>query len=316
MNNLNIGLHIMSRDPLRLIDSIVEAEQAGIDVAWLTVGGLAADPFAIFSAAALKTERIEFGTSILPTFPRHPMTMAQGAMVVDKLAPGRLRLGIGPSHKPAIEDTWGLEFTRPHEHLREYLRILVPLLKEGRVSFHGKRLHAEGQLPAPTGVRVMISALRQKAFAMAGELADGGISWVTPPTHIRDVAVPALRAGATLVGRDPVPPAIVHVPVAVTDNIDAAYETAVQQIGFYQRLPFYKAMWLDAGFPDAEGPDFTRAMFDALVIAGNEEQVSERIRMLPAYGAGEIIAMPLLIKSDPGVQERTIRVLGELARSD
>jgi F420-dependent oxidoreductase-like protein len=316
VKDLVIGVHILSRDPLGLVDGIVKAETAGVDVAWLTVGGVAPDPFAIFTAAALKTERIELGTSILPTFPRHPLTMAQGAMVVDRFAPGRLRLGIGPSHKPAIEGTWGLDFTRPLEHLREYLQILNPLLKEGKVSFHGKRLHAEAQLPQPTQVRVMISALRHNAFALAGELADGGISWVTPPSHIREVAVPALKEGAAKAGRDAVPPAVVHVPVAVSENADAVFEAATAQMGFYQRLPFYRAMWIEAGFPEAEGPEFTRRMCDALVVSGNEQQVAERLRQLPSFGAGEIIAMPLLVKDDPNAQERTVRLMGDLAQAD
>ncbi len=316
MKDLTIGLHILSRDPLGLIDGVVKAEGVGIDVAWLTVGGVASDPFAIFAAAALKTEQIEFGTSILPTFPRHPLTMAQGAMVVDKLAPGRLRLGIGPSHKPAIEGTWGLDFTRPLEHLREYLQILNPLLKDGKVSFHGKRLHAEAQLPEPTEVRVMISALRHKAFSLAGELADGGISWVTPPEHIRDVAVPALKDGASKAGRSNPPPAVVHVPVVVSEDADAVFEGAMAQVGFYQRLPFYRAMWVEAGFPEAEGPEFTRNMCDALVVSGSEQQVADRIRQLPSYGAGEIIAMPIMLKDDREATQRTIRFLGELAKSD
>lgn len=316
MKDLVIGAHIMSRDPVNLIDGIVKADQAGLDVAWLTVGGAAADPFAVFSAAALKTDRIDFGTSILPTFPRHPIAMAQGAMVVDRLAPGRLRLGIGPSHKPAMEGTWGLEFVRPLEHLREYLQILNPLLKEGKVSFHGKRLSADVELPQPTGVRVMISALRHNAFALAGELADGGISWVTPPTHIRDVAIPALNEGAQKAGRTAPPPAIVHVPIAVSDDTDAVYEAAKKQVGFYQRIPFYKAMWLEAGFPEAEGPEFSRNMFDALVVSGNEQQVEERLRQLPSFGASEIIAMPLLVADDPDVAQRTTRLLGELAQAD
>ncbi len=316
MKDLVIGTHILSRDPLGLIDGIVKAEDAGIDVAWLTVGGVAADPFAIFSSAALKTDRIEFGTSILPTFPRHPITMAQGAMVVDKLAPGRMRLGIGPSHKPAIEGTWGLDFTRPLEHLREYLDILIPLLRDGKVSYQGNRLHAEAQLPEPTEVRVMISALRHKAFSLAGELTEGGISWVTPPQHIRDVAAPALKEGAQKAGRSTPPPAVVHVPMAVSEDADAVYEAAVKQLGFYQRLPFYKAMWVEAGFPEAEGPEFTRNMCDALVISGNEDQVEERIRNLPSFGAGEIIAMPLLLENDRDAAQRTIKLLGKIAQSE
>ena len=105
---LKISAHIIAPDAPGLIDAIVAADQAGLDTAWLTVGGPAPDPFAVFAAAAQRTERINLGTSIVPTFPRHPIAMAQGAMTVDQIAPGRLKLGVGPSHKGPVEAMWGI----------------------------------------------------------------------------------------------------------------------------------------------------------------------------------------------------------------
>lgn len=314
MNNLVIGLHMGPRDGKHAVEQIVGAEEAGVDVAWMTCGGVAPDPLAVFSAAALRTERIDFGTCIIPTFPRHPMAMAQSAIVVDSLAPGRLRLGVGPSHEPAIRGTWGLDFTRPLEHLREYVTILNACFKDGKVDFDGKRLHAHALFAGPSNISVVISALRHNAFALAGELTEGGISWVTPPEHIRDVAVPALQAGAAKAGRTAVPPAIVHVPVIVSTDTEAVHQQAIAQMGFYQRLPFYRAMWLEAGYEDAAGTEFTKKMFDALVVHGSEQQVADRIRQLPAFGASEIIAMPLLMQNDRLARERTINLLGELAK--
>lgn len=315
MRNLKIGLHIAARDGKSALEQIVAAEQAGVDVAWMTCGGVAPDPIAVFSAAALRTERVELGTCIIPTFPRHPLALAQAAMVVDSLAPGRLRLGVGPSHEPAIRGTWGLDFTRPLEHLREYVTILNASFEQGKVDFTGKRLEAHAEFAGPAQIRVMVSALRHNAFALAGELTHGGISWVTPPEHIRDVAIPALAEGAARAGRSEPPPAIVHVPIVVSTDSDAVYQQAKTQMGFYQRLPFYRAMWLEAGYPDAAGTEFTRTMCDALVVSGDEQQVADRIRGLPSFGAGEIIAMPLLLQSDRAARERTIGLLGELARS-
>ncbi len=315
MKDLTIGLHIAARDGRGALDQIVAAEQAGIDVAWMTCGGVAPDPLVVFSAAALRTERVDFGTCIMPTFPRHPMALAQAAMVVDSLAPGRLRLGVGPSHEPAMRGTWGLDFTRPLEHLREYLTILNAAFHDGKVDFSGKRLSGHAEFPGTANIRVMTSALRHNAFALAGELTEGGISWVTPPEHIRDVAIPALREGAARAGREP-PPAVVHVPLVVSTDGDAVLQQARAQLGFYQRLPFYRAMWLDAGYPDAAGDEFTRTMCDALVVSGDEQQVADRLRALPGFGASEIIAMPLLLGNDREARGRTIRLLGELAQGD
>jgi F420-dependent oxidoreductase-like protein len=312
MRNLAIGVHCVSKDSKGLVEKIVAAEEAGIDVAWMTNGGVAPEGLAVFAAAAMRTSRIEFGTCIIPTFPRHPLSMAQGAIAVDSLAPGRLRLGVGPSHKPSIEGTWGLNFDRPLEHLREYVTILNSFLKEGKVSFHGKRLHAEAQMAEPANVRVMVSALRHNAFKLAGELTDGGISWVSPLPHLRDVAAPALREGAAKAGR-PVPKLIAHVPVVVSEDIAAVKAASQRQFGFYPRLPFYSSMWQEAGFPEAAGGEFSERMQEALVISGSAEAVKARIREIPSYGVDEIIAS-IVVLDDRTSFDKTLETLGELAK--
>ncbi len=52
MQGLTVGVHILSGHAKGLVDGIVAAEAAGIEVAWMTSGGVAADPLAVFSAAA------------------------------------------------------------------------------------------------------------------------------------------------------------------------------------------------------------------------------------------------------------------------
>jgi F420-dependent oxidoreductase-like protein len=311
LDGLTVGVHVAAATAGKTVEGIVAAEQAGIDAVWMTSGGVAPDPFAVLAAAAMKTERIKFGTSIVPTFPRHPLVMAQGAIAVDQLAPGRLRLGVGPSHKPTMEGMFGLEFERPLQHLREYLTILRALLQEGKVDFKGERLESHAQLAGPTGVTVMASALRTNGFRLCGEIAEGAISWVCPLPYLRDVAVPAIKAGAAKAGRE-APPLVAHVPVVVSDDADAVREAARRQIGFYPRVPFYSQMFVDAGFPEAAEGQMSDRMIDALVVHGSAETVKDRLREVTSYGAGELLAMP--IQSDPEAWDRTIAALGELAR--
>jgi len=310
---VKISTHIAAANAPGLVEGIVDADAAGLDTAWLTVGGVASDPFAVFASAAHRAERINFGTSIVPTFPRHPLAMAQGAMAVDQLAPGRLKLGVGPSHQPAIEGTWGIPFKKPLTHLREYVTILKAVLNEGTVDFDGELLQAHARIVAPTEVRVMISALREKAFRLSGELTDGGISWMAPASYIRDVALPAQLAGAQAAGR-PKPPMIVHTPVVVCEDRSVVYEAAKRQFGFYQRLPYYSQMLQDAGFEEAAGTEFTERMADALIVSGSETEVAERVQALPEFGVDEMLAAIVQLPDDPEAHQRTLRVLGEIAR--
>src|SRR5215470_4362904 len=119
MKNLKIGVHAAGFTAGSILDRIVMAEQLGVQCAWMTSGRLSPDPMVIFGAAALKTKRIQLGTSIIPTFQLHPLALVQQAVAVDQLAPGRLRLGVGPSHKPVVEGVLGIPFEKPQEQLRE-----------------------------------------------------------------------------------------------------------------------------------------------------------------------------------------------------
>jgi F420-dependent oxidoreductase-like protein len=314
MKGMTIGVHIARPNAKEAVDGIVAAEQAGIDCAWMTSGGVAPDPLAVFSAAAMRTERILMGSCIIPTFPRHPLALVQGSVTVDSLAPGRLRLGVGPSHIVSVEPTFGIPFVRPLEHLRDYLTILRAALYEGKVDYQGPRLTARATLPGgPTGVKVMASALRQNGFRLCGELADGAISWMCPLPYIRDVASPALKEGAAKAGRE-APPLVTHVPVVVTDDKAGVYAGAQRQVSFYARVPYYSQMFQDAGFTEAKEGQFSERMTDAIVISGSASEVKDRLRALPEYGVGELLAMPILPPGDERASlERTLAVLGELA---
>jgi hypothetical protein len=55
-------------------------------------------------------------------------------------------------------------------------------------------------------------------------------------------------------------------------------------------------------------------MSEALVISGDAETVATRIRDIPNYGVDEIIAMPLQLPDDPTSFQRTVEVLGNIAK--
>src|SRR5215213_2809737 len=130
---LTAGLVIPRGSASELIARVEQAERRGIATAWTTVGGLGADPVTALAAAGAATGRIALGTAVTPTYPRHPITLAAQAIAIDDLAPGRLRLGVGTSHKPIIAGAYGLPMGKPLAHLREYVTILRALLWGGAV---------------------------------------------------------------------------------------------------------------------------------------------------------------------------------------
>ena len=156
----------------------------------------------VFAAAAVQTSRIKMGTSITQTWPRHPVAIATQCIALDQLAPGRFRIGLGSSHKPAVEGMYGVEYRKPLLNLREYLYTVQSHPQEGRGRLRRYLRQDEdtlgagpggNKIDAPVNVPVMASALRPASFRLCGELADGAISWVCPWEYLRDTAMPAMQ---------------------------------------------------------------------------------------------------------------------------
>ena len=93
------------------------ADRAGYESVWVT-HGLGRDGLQVLSAYAHVAPRVGLGTGVLPIYPRHPVVLAQEALTLQEVSGGRLRLGIGVSHKPMMEGALGLDMGRPLEVVR------------------------------------------------------------------------------------------------------------------------------------------------------------------------------------------------------
>jgi 5,10-methylenetetrahydromethanopterin reductase len=109
----------------------------GFASAWL-VHFLEFDALSAMAIIGRETQRIEVGTAVVPTFPRHPVTMAQQALTVQAATRGRLTLGIGLSHAFIIEGMFGCSWDKPAHHMREYFAVLIPLLAGQPIVFQGE----------------------------------------------------------------------------------------------------------------------------------------------------------------------------------
>jgi len=294
------------------IAAIQRAEARGVPMIWSTTGRGAPDATTIFAAAAAQTKTVALGTAVVPTYPRHPSVLVTQAMVIDQLAPGRFRLGVGPSHRPSIEDALGLDMGRPLDHLREYVTVLRGLLWEGKSDFEGRYYSVHTSLGQPARVPIYVSALRQRAFQLAGEVADGAISWLCPVAYLRETAAPAMRRGEALAGR---PPArlVAHVPVVMSADRATMLAAARQVVGGYARLPFYAGMFTDAGYPTEPGDPASDALLDHLVVWGSDEQVHDRLAGTLGGGIDELLVM-LIKTGDPlGEEARLLEVIVSIA---
>jgi F420-dependent oxidoreductase-like protein len=289
----------------RLIDNAVKAEADGFSSVWFPGGG-GLDPLVLLPLVGRATSRIELGTSIVQTYPRHPVLMAQQAAAVGAaIGDGsRFTLGVGVSHRPVIEGVYGLSYDTNARHLREYLTVLGGLLGDGRIGFTGEEYRATtdlGQRPEEP-VEVVVAALAPRSLAAAGELADGTITWMANAAAVESLIAPTIRDAAASAGR-PEPRVVVGLPVAVTDDEGAGREAAARQFTVYGTLPNYQRVLAAGGVSSPA---------DAAIV-GDEDQVGEAISGLFAAGATDVWAAPFPVGDDRRAsRQRTRALLREL----
>jgi F420-dependent oxidoreductase-like protein len=286
------------------LDDVVEearrAEADGFATFWASqIFGN--DTLTALAVVGREVPRIELGTAVIPTFPRHPMVLAQQALTVQAASGGRLCLGIGLSHRIVIETMMGLSYDHPVGHLRDYLSVLTPLARGGPVAFDGEtiRTHAALSVKGAEPLPIVVAALGPKMLALTGAMADGTLTWCVGPKTLAGFTVPTLTKAAEEAGRPP-PRVIATLPVCVTDDPGGARERAARLFAIYGQLPSYRAMLDREG---AEGPA-------DVAIVGGEGEVTDSIRALAEIGVTDFNAAEF--GADPDERERTRAALRAL----
>lgn len=291
--------------PEDIVDQIEQAAVAGFPAAWTVHFTRSLDALTVLAAAGLRTPTIEFGVGIVPTYPRHPMALAQQAATVQALCGGRLTLGVGVSHRPVIEGLLGLRYESPAAHMREYLSVLVPLLRDGQVSFQGSYYSVDGGfvVPGTSPVPVVVGALSPLMVRAAGELADGIVTWLAGPRTLQGFIVPEVIAAAAGAGR-PAPRIIAALQVAVCDDREEGIARAEEVFARYAGLANYQRLLAREGLTSP----------GALAVVGTESQVTEQLRGYADIGATEVWATVFAVGADPAASvARTQRLLADLA---
>ena len=240
------------------------------------------DALTALAVVGMTVPRIELGTSVVPTFPRHPHAIAQQAHTVAAACGNRLTLGIGLSHKIVIEDMFGLSYDKPVRHLREYLKVLEPLSRNEPANFDGEmyRVHAAVNAKGSDGFSVVVAALGEQMLRVTAALADGTLTWCTGPVTLAAHTIPTITRAADEFGR-PAPRVIAALPVCVTADVEGASARAAKTFAAYGALPSYRAMLDREG---VAGPA-------DIAIIGSAAQVQDRVAALAGIGVTDFAAV-------------------------
>lgn len=285
-------------DLKRLETQARTAAEQGFASFWLAQA-TTIDALTVIAALGRSVPNIEFGTAVIPTYPRHPTTLAGQAMTTQAIIDGRLTLGIGLSHKPMIEGFYGMSFDKPIRHMREYLSILMPMINQGEANFDGETLTGHGAITMPqdtTPCPVLVAALGPQMLRLAGTHTSGSVLWMVGEKTIKDHIAPRVCEAAAKAGR-PTPRVVASLPVCVTDDTASTHSRASKAFAMYGQLPSYRAML------DREG---SAGPADVSII-GSEAQVKDRLSAIAEAGATEFSAVEFCKNDDE--RNRTREVL-------
>ncbi|MFA1549412.1 LLM class F420-dependent oxidoreductase [Actinomadura chokoriensis] len=164
------------------------------------------DPLVSLAAAAVTTERITLGTGILLPAQRDPIVTAKAVATLDRLAGGRVALGVGYGWNAEEGAGHGVPWKRRRAVAREHVLAMRALWTDEEASFKGEFVDfdASWSWPKPSGrVPVLLGgAPGPTLFAHIAEYGDGWLP--VGGAGIRE-ALPALRRACEDAGRDMVP---------------------------------------------------------------------------------------------------------------
>jgi len=276
------------------LQRVEQAERLGYESAYVTHIA-ARDSVTTLMAYAARSERLLLGTGVTPIYSRTPVATAQSFGTLDEYSGGRAIIGLGVSHRPAVEAWYGQKIEQPLREMREYVGVVRAILRnedppQGE-TFHS-HFHFMGFEPRPD-IPIYLAGLAPGMLRLAGEIADGVVLWLCNPEYIRSTVVPSIAEGRAKAGKSPEGFDIVAaVPAAVTSEPEQARAQLRSELVPYFSLPFYRKMIELSGFGDdlarfdSDGADAISDEFLARLAAiGTAEEAEAVVRNYAHSGA-------------------------------
>lgn len=274
-----------------LLDQARQAGQAGIGTVWVSQA-MGWDALVALAAVGSAVPGVRLGTGVVPVPQRHPLVLASQALSVQAATGNRLTLGIGAGVSMLTRQMFGLVHDRPARRLREYLGVLLPLLRGESVDHQGETLTAFGgvDVPGAEPPEVLLAALGPAMLRVAGELTAGTVTWMTGVRALAGHIVP------TITRTNPEARVVAGLLTCVTDDEAGVRQRISAQFAIAGQVPEYRAV-LDREGVTAPGE---------VVVAGDESTVVRHLDRIRDAGVTDFLAVPY---GSAAEQLRTTQVL-------
>jgi alkanesulfonate monooxygenase SsuD/methylene tetrahydromethanopterin reductase-like flavin-dependent oxidoreductase (luciferase family) len=272
-------------------------------------------------AVAGATRRVQIATWIVNIYLREPSLCAAAAEMVQDAAGGRFILGLGVSHRPALE-LRGIEMGNGRERLRRDTQVLRDAFS-GKLEMFGMKFRMP-QRPIP----IYYAALALETAKLGGEIADGLMLYMCTPARLGK-SIAAAHASAHGAGRKPSEVTMTcGVPVFLHDDLKTAQAAARRGLSFYGALPFYNRLLAKSGFAEPAGQIMEAAkrrdanamaaavtdqMTDAVALVGPASRCSERLQEYREQGGEVLVLAPNPVNEDyPAAVRRVLQAFAKL----
>jgi len=295
-----------------LAESLADFERVdalGVSSAWFAQTPTGPDAMTVLALAATRTRRVRLGTSVLATYPRHPLVSAAAARTVADVAEGRFVLGVSVGHRLWIENFYGLSFSQPVAHARDWVRTTRRLLdgEPLRAADNAFGINVPANEPA-RDVPIVLAATGPRLLGVGGEVSDGVLTWMCDAAFIEQVAVPAVARGAERAGR-PAPPVIAGVLLCVTDDAASARAAVGERLAPLVSFNSYRTA-LDRVGPPGCGPE-------DVALIDTQDAVRAGLQNIRDAGAEQLVGVVLPDPHDPAASISQGRaVLAGMADAD
>jgi len=157
------------------------------------------------AAAAVVTERVRLGTSVMIAGLHRPLQLAKSFATLDQLSGGRVIVGAGVGWMKEEIELFGVDYERRGAWSDEALRVLRACWRESRPRFDGTFFRFDELAVEPKPVRgdipIWIGGDTPAALRRVAELGDGWHPAFPTPQSLGE-ALPRLRETCRRAGRD------------------------------------------------------------------------------------------------------------------
>ena len=243
-------------------------EKLGYDSGWVPDSQMIwSDCYATLALAAHHTSHIRLGTGVAIAGTRTAPVTAHSIATINRLAPGRVFLGIGTGH--TAMRVMG-QNPVPPSAFREYLRVVRGLLQGEEVTFEGQPIRFLDReldcINTDDPIAMYVAANGPKALAAVGAFGDGRIGAGNEPVSLFQRNLKRVHGGAEAIGRtlpDPFPSAVLTYACVLQPGEKPTTERVIEEVGApaLSSLHFWYEIYLQRG-SDAFIQNNIRSLWD------------------------------------------------------